>query len=210
MSGIATAIVGGAVVGAVASNMAAGEAADASRDAAQTSASAQMEQLNYLKEIEAVPQEMREQAIKQLGGIAGFEGGEGNQADLIARAKQSPMYQELLGGREAGEDAIMRQAGATGGLRSGNVQSALAGFNTQLENQALTQSYNQQLQGLQGLAGLPSNANQIGNVMAGIGGTLASGQIAAGQAQQAGLQGISTAIGTGVGQYVTAKGQGII
>ena len=112
---------------------------------------------------------------------------------------------------EALEEAIMRHASATGGLRSGNVQEAMYDYNTQLQNQALLQSYNQQLQGLQGLAGLPSYAPQIASGMAGVGQTLgqgvsgagqtiAQGQVAAGQAQQQGLQGISSIIGAGMGQ----------
>jgi len=87
----------------------------------------------------------------------------------------------------------------TGGFRSGNVQANLYDYNTQLQNQALLQSYNQQLQGLTGLAGLSSNANQIASMTAGIGQTLGQGQATAGnilgqgqiagaQAQQAGTQ----------------------
>jgi hypothetical protein len=133
------------------------------------------------------------------------------QQDLIQQARTSPLYGAMMGGREAGEEAIMRRAGATGGLRSGNVQEAMYDYNTQLQNQALLQSYNQQLQGLQGLAGLPSYAPQIASGMAGVGQTLgagitgagtsrAQGQVASGQAWQQGLQGISNIIGSGMGQ----------
>lgn len=233
MSGwVAGAVVVGAGIGAVSSSRAASKAAKASKKAAATEAGAyeraaameaeaQMEQLAYLKEREAIPQQFREEALTRLGGLAGLEGGVGSQQQLIEQAKISPLYQELLGGREAGEEAILRQAGATGGLRSGNVQAALAGYNMQLQNQALTQAYNQQLQGLQGLANLPSNVTQIGQTMAGIGQTQAAGltaagqtraagQIAAGQAQQAGIQGVGSAIGSGLGQLAGLKMGGYI
>ena len=122
----------------------------------------------------------------------------GSQQDFIAQVKQSPLYSAILGTGEAGEEAILRSAAATGGLRSGDTQSALYEYNQQLANRALLESYNQQVQGLQGLAGLPSNANQIASQMAGVGQTLGQGQIASAQAEQAALGlGIDTALGVG-------------
>ena len=87
-----------------------------------------------------------------------------------------------MGGQEFGEEAIMRNAGMTGGLRSGNVQGNMYDYNTQLQNQALLSSYNEQLQGLTGLAGLPSNSSEIGGYMSNIGQTYAQGVIGKGQA----------------------------
>ena len=188
MSGVVTAI---AVVGAGSiymSNKASKEAAKASKKGAETQAAAQMEALAYLKEREELPQQFREEALRGLGGLYGLEGGTGDQQELIDRAISSPLYQSIMGGQEAGEESILRSAAATGGLRSGNVQENLYDYNTQLQNKALLESYNQQLQGLTGLAGLPSNAPQIAQGISGIGQTLGQGQIAAGQAQQAGQQ----------------------
>ena len=67
--------------------------------------------------------------------------------------------------------------------RSGNLSSDLAEFGTDLKNNALLTAYNQELQGLQGLASLPSNAAMIAQGTAGIGQTLAQGQIAGSQAK---------------------------
>lgn len=164
-------------------------AADASIRAAQIQAGAQREALDYLKKREEFPLEIREQALRGLSGLAGLTGGTGNQEQLIERAIQSPLYGQILGGREAGEEAILRSAAATGGLRSGNIQEALYDYNTQLENQALLQSYNQQLGLLQGLAGTPQvNPGLISQQISGIGQTQAQGIIAAEQARQAGGQ----------------------
>jgi len=174
------------------------DAADASREAAGTQAQYQREALDYLKEREALPQQLREGALEGLGGVYGLEGGTGNQQELIDRAISSPLYKSIMGGQEAGEDAILRNASMTGGFRSGNVQGNLYDYNTQLQNKALLDSYNQQLQGLAGLAGLPSNANQIAGATAGIGQTLAQGQVAGAQAQQAGTQqGFGNLLGLG-------------
>jgi hypothetical protein len=160
------------------------DAEQAPIDAANIQANAQRESLAYLKEREAIPQQFREGALKQLGGVYGLEGGEGSQQDLIDQAKTSPLYENIMGGKELGEEAIMRNAGATGGLRSGNVQGNMYDYNIQLQNRALLDSYNEQLMGIQGLAGLPSNANNIAAGTAGIGQTLAQGKIASAQAGQ--------------------------
>jgi hypothetical protein len=158
------------------------EAGEAAREAAGTQAAYQREALEYLKEREAIPQQFREGALTRLGGLYGLEGGEGDQQMLIEQARQSPLYQAILGTQEAGEEAILRQASATGGLRSGSAQGALARNAQELEQQALLQAYSQQLQGIQGLANLPSNVNQIAAGTAGIGQTLAQGQVAGAQA----------------------------
>jgi hypothetical protein len=120
----------------------------------------------------------------------------GQMDEFIERAKMSPLYQNIMGGQELGEEAIMRNAAATGGLRSGNVQGNMYDYITQLQNQALLSSYNEQLSGLQGMAGLPSNAGMIANQMGNIGQTYAQGQVAAANAQN---QGVTNWLNTGLG-----------
>jgi len=164
------------------------KAADASRAGAATTAGAEREALDYMKEREAIPQQFREGALKGLGGVYGLEGGTGSQQDLIDKAISSPLYQSIMGGKEAGEESILRNRAMTGGFRSGGTQENLYDYNVQLQNKALLESYNQQLQGLTGLAGLPSNSNQIAQQTSQIGQTLGMGQIAGAQAEQAGTQ----------------------
>ena len=182
-----------------ASVQAAGTAAEATTAGARIAAGSQREALEYLKEREALPRQFSEAGLKGLAGVYGIEGGEGDQQELIDRAISSPLYESILGGREAGEESILRSAAATGGLRSGNVQEALYDYNTRLQNRALLESYNQQITGLQGLAGLLSYAPQIASGMAGIGQTLglgttqagnilSQGQVAGAQAQQVSQQ----------------------
>lgn len=191
------------------------KAAEASKQASQLQAQYQKEALDYLKEKERLPTEIREGALPELAatfGIPGYEGGVDlglpERGDLVSKAKESELYKALLGGQQAGEEAILRQSAATGGLRSGTSQAALADYATQLQNQALLQSYGEQsrlygqdlataqyqqqqhLGGLQALAGLPSYAPQIAQQTSGIGQTLGQGIVgsaqtrAAGQAQQ--------------------------
>jgi hypothetical protein len=151
--------------------------------AAEIAAQSQREALEYQKEREYLYQIFREGALEKLGGLYGLEGGTGDQEAMIQAAKESPLYQSLIGGAEAGEEAIMRNAAMTGGLRSGGTQAAMYDYNTQLQNTALLESYNQQLQGLTGMAGLPSNVNAIASGISGIGATTAQGITAATQAQ---------------------------
>lgn len=156
---------------------AANAAANASVRGAELTAQGQREALDYLKETEALPRQFREGALTQLAGIYGLPGGTGSSEQFIQDAMNSPIYNNLV---SRGEEAVLRNASATGGLRSGNVQGALA-TNAQ---DALMTAYNNRLQGISGLAQLPSNANNIATLTAAPSATLAQGNIAAAQAQQ--------------------------
>lgn len=128
------------------------------------------------------------QAIQQPVQAAGIGGGIAQtgyaplgRGEFVAGLREDPFYQDLLG---AGEEAVLRGASATGGLRSGTASEALARNNQSI----LRGLYGERVAGLQGMAGLGSMAPQIAQTTAGIGQTLGQGQIAAAQAQQAGQQ----------------------
>jgi hypothetical protein len=196
----------GAIVGADAGD----DAAAAARYAADLEAAYQREALDYLKAKEAVPRGISEGALKGLAGIYGLPGGTGTQQEMIEKAIASPLYKSIIGGREAGEEAILRSAAATGGLRSGDVQSNLYDYNVQLENKALLDAYNQQLSGLAGLTGYTSMAPAIASATSGIGRTLASGHIAGAQAEQFGQQQFIEALqGLGALGVESGIGQGM-
>jgi hypothetical protein len=67
-------------------------------------------------------------------GLAGPEA----QQTYVAQQEQSPIFQALA---RQGEEAMLQNASATGGLRGGNVQGALAQFRPALLNQFLEQQY---------------------------------------------------------------------
>jgi len=188
MSAVAAAVIAVGAYSAYSANKSGKQAAGAATTAANTAAASEQASLDYLKEREAIPQQFREEALQGLGGLYGLEGGTGNQQELIDRAIQSPLYKNIMGGKEAGEESILRSASATGGLRSGNTSANMYNYNTQLQNKALLESYNQQLMGLQGMAGLPSNTNQIAQGISNVGQIQGQGQVAAGQAIQTGNQ----------------------
>jgi hypothetical protein len=173
-----------------------GKAADASIRGSEIAAEAQREALDYLKETERRPQFYREGALDQLGSLYGLSAPPSNQpeggpidgeyipanpstgnADFLQGILDDPFYEMML---ERGEEGVLRNASVTGGLRSGNVQDGLYRANQDV----LKELYDERISGLLGLAGLPSNANQIAQTTAGIGQTLGQGVIGAGQARQ--------------------------
>jgi hypothetical protein len=150
-----------------------GGGGDSGKEAAGVQAKSQKEALRYLQQTERLPQAYREGSLQELGGEYGFTmGADGKPvadgSSISDRALDSPFYTEAV---RLGEESVLRNASATGGLRSGSANEALANVN----QQAYLGSYQNQLSGLQGMAQLPSNANNIASSMAGIGQTQASG-----------------------------------
>ena len=184
-----------------------GQAGVAAGDAANLQAKYQEESLDYLKERERLPNAFRDAALKRTASQQGFTfDDQGNiiqdaNYDPIAAAKQNPLYNAILGTREAGEQSILRNASATGGLRSGATIGQLTDYNQQLEQDALLQSYNQNQQQQNQLLGLPSNSNAIASGTDAIGQTLAQGGLAQ---VQANVQGKNQLLG------LAAKGVGLL
>lgn len=167
--------------------MGGGDAADASREASQLQAGYQREALDYLKTSQAPLLEAQQFG---LTGLMDFYGGD--QQGLIDQVQSSPFYSSMI---NQGEEAVLRNAAATGGLRSGTTQNALA-QNSQNVLQGLV---NQQLGGLGQLSGLNPNVEGVANMTSGIGQTLGQGITGAAQAKQ-------DAIGQGLNLAMTAAG----
>ena len=74
------------------------------------------------------------QAQQAMLGLSGPEA----EAAQIASAQMSPTFQALL---SQGENSLLQNASATGGLRGGNTQAALAQFRPQLLAQMLEDRY---------------------------------------------------------------------
>jgi len=89
-------------------------------------------------------------ALGPLGDLIGLNGNDAAQSAIEA-LKNSPMYQSLFNN---GQEAILQNASATGGLRGGNTQFALANFGRDTLSQVLSDQFAR----LGGLAGLGQNA----------------------------------------------------
>jgi len=90
-------------------------------------------------------QEAGEQALGGQGALLGLAGPEA-QAAAIQQLMASPLYQSLY---RNGEEAVLANASATGGLRGGNTQRSLADFSAD----TVAQTIERQLAQLGGLSG---------------------------------------------------------
>jgi hypothetical protein len=123
-------------------------------------------------------------ALEAQQAFLGLQGPEAEQA-AIDRISGGSTFQELS---KQGEEAILSRASATGGLRGGNVQAALAQFRPQLLNQLIEQQYGrlggftelgQRTATGQGAQGIALGAN-VSNLLGQQGASTAGGQLARG------------------------------
>ena len=202
---IAAAVVGGtALVSSLISAKSATDAADTQSEAAQSGIEEQRRQFDAMQKILAPYTEAGTKSLAAQQDLAGLNGPEA-QAAAMKGISESP---EMLAMTQQGENAILQQGSATGGLRGGNVQGALAQFRPA----ALSSLINQQYGRLGGItqigqasaAGVGAGAMQTGANVADLlgqqGAAIAGGQLAQGQAyaaplnmigQLAGLYGMS-------------------
>ena len=125
-------------------------------------------------------------ALQAQMAALGLSGPEAQQA-YVAQQEQSPIFQALA---RQGEEAILQQASATGGLRGGNTQGALAQFRPAMLNQFLENQYaklgGMTSLGQQSAAGVGTSglnvASNIGNLLNQAGAARAGGALAQGQA----------------------------
>jgi len=232
-AGLIAAGVGAA--GAASAGLAASKGASAAKSAANTQAAAQGQaideqrrQFDTIRELlapytEAGKPDLTQPyvqagpgALQAMQGLAGLRGA-GEQQAAINQIQQGAQFQELA---RQGEQGILQNAAATGGLRGGNVQAALAQFRPALLNQLIESQYGK-LAGLtslgstsaQNLLGVgqasaagtaaagQQSAQNIGNLMVGQGQAQAAGQIGAANAYAQGTTGMTGALGGAFQNY---------
>jgi hypothetical protein len=86
----------------------------------------------YQAYAEAGPKAFEEQ--QALAGVLGPE----RQREAIAKIEQGGGFQARV---RSGEEALLQRASATGGLRGGNIQAALAQFRPQMLEQEIERQY---------------------------------------------------------------------
>lgn len=209
MSGIATAVVAGSVItGVMSSNAqqdAAASAAGAQTAASEASIAEQRRQFDAVQELLKPYVTAGQGAIEGQQGLLGLAGPEAQQ-QAIAALEAGPQFQSMM---KQGENAILQNASATGGLRGGNVQATLAQFRPQLLSQLIESQFSK-LGTVSGLgqasaAGQAAAAQQtganIGNALTQQGQAAAGAALASGQAQ-AQMWGN---IGSSIGNVATLK-----
>ena len=178
----------GDVVGGITGAKQAGEAAERAGQTQAASAEKGIEeqrrQFDALVELMSPYVTAGQGAIGQQQALIGLQGPEAQRA-ATAGFEQSPLFQSMI---QQGENAILQNASATGGLRGGNIQGALAQFRPQALNALIEQQYGrlgnlatlgQASAAGQGASGLQTASN-IGNLFANQGAAIAGGQLAQG------------------------------
>lgn len=154
IGGIAGSFLGGPVGGMIGSTLggaiegeeATSEAAGIQAGAAEAGIAEQRRQFDEIRKLLQPYVEAGTPALKAQQALLGTLGAQEQQA-AIGQLEASPLYQGLV---RQGEEALLQRASATGGLRGGNVQAALAQFRPQM----LTELINQQYERLGGMVGL--------------------------------------------------------
>jgi len=209
MTWVATAVIGGSVISAVggyyAQTGAAEEASGAQRSASDAAIAEQRRQQAEMERLLAPYMQAGQGALGQQQALLGLGGADAQRA-AIAQLEQGPQFQAMV---QQGENAILQNASATGGLRGGNTQAALAQFRPQM----LSQLINQQMAQLGGLSGMgqQSAMGAAGYGQQGTQGIIgqlgAQGQAAAGAALAQG-QGMANIFGGVGGALGTLGGLG--
>lgn len=178
----------GDVVGGITGAKQAGEAAEKSGDlqyqASMAGVEEQRRQFDKLVELMAPYVAAGEAGMAGQQALVGLKGPEAQQ-QAISALEQSPEFASLV---QQGENALLQQASATGGLRGGNTQAALAQFRPQILSALIEQQYGR-LGGLtkigqasaagQAAAGMETGSN-VANLLQQGGAAQAGAAIAAG------------------------------
>lgn len=187
---------------------AAQQASAAQTQSAQAAIDEQRRQFDLTQKLLKPYTEAGAPALQQQQAFLGL-GGAPAQQKAIQGIEQSPAMQAML---QQGENALLQNASATGGLRGGNTQAALAQFRPQLLNQLINQQY-ERLGGLTSLG--QQSAAGVGTAGQAMGGNVATllGQQGAAQAggilgQARGQQMQSQAIPQALGTFMSMPGGG--
>lgn len=152
----AAAGIGGSLLSSGASKSAANTAAQAQVQAAQLGVDEQHRQYDQTRSDLAPWQQAGTSALGMQGDLLGLNGAQAQQAAINAQ-QNSPLYESLF---RNGQNTLLANASATGGLRGGNTQSALANFG----KDTLAQVIEAQLTRLGGVSSQGQNAAaQVGN-----------------------------------------------
>lgn len=146
----------GSLIGGGKAKKASKKAAQLQYDAAMAGVRETQRQFDATRADFAPYQQAGTDALAQLRALMGLNGAEEQQSE-IAALRETPLYKSLYG---AGEEAVLANAAATGGLRGGNTQRSLAEFG----EDTLASLIERQLSGYGGLVGVGAGASgAVGN-----------------------------------------------
>lgn len=178
----------GGITGAKQAGKAAEQAGQTQAAASQAGIDEQRRQFDSLVQLMSPYVQAGTGAMQQQQALIGLQGPEAQQ-QAVSGFEQSPLFQSM---QQQGENAILQNASATGGLRGGNVQAALGQFRPQLLNQLIEQQYGR-LGGLSAMgqasaagqaSGGMKSASNISNLLGNQAQAIAGGQVARGGTQR--------------------------
>ena len=175
-------VVGGSqLIGSSMQASAAGDAAAIQSGAAEAGIAEQRRQFDAMRELLKPYTEAGQPALEAQQAFLGLQGPEAERA-AIERIRGGETFQALA---SQGEEALLQRASATGGLRGGNIQGALAQFRPQLLSSLIEQQYGR-LGGMTqlgqrsaagvGAAGMETGTN-VANLLAQQGAARAGGEL---------------------------------
>lgn len=126
------------------------DAAGAQLEAAQLGTEEQRRQFDAIQKLLAPYVQAGNKAVGAQGDLIGLNGNS-KQAAAIKALESSPQFTSLV---QQGENSILQNASATGGLRGGNVQSALGQFRPSILSNLIQQQFDR----LGGLTSIGQNA----------------------------------------------------
>lgn len=168
MSFVAVATIGAGVAGAVISSRSTSRASDAQVESTEQGIGEQRRQFDLVQEILSPYVDAGEGGLQGMLNLSGANGDEAYNS-AIAQIESGPQYESLV---RNGEAAIIGNASATGGMRGGNTQAALAEFRPEMLSRLIDQKY-QQYGGIANLgqasaAGVGNAAQSTGNAVSGL------------------------------------------
>jgi hypothetical protein len=197
----AVAVGGATVVSGYMQGQAAKGAAETQGAAAQAGIAEQRRQFDTVQNLLKPYTDAGPGALQQQQAFLGLQGPEAERA-AIERIRSGETFQALSA---QGENAMLQNASATGGLRGGNIQGALAQFRPALLSSLIENQYSrlggmtslgQQSAAGVGNAGMQTGQN-VANLLGQQGAAQAGGQIAQGKA----FASIPASIAGGLGIY---------
>ena len=173
------------LIGGAMQSRAAGKAADAQSQAAQAGIEEQRRQFDEIRRLLAPYVDVGTPALEAQRALLGL-GGADAQQQAIRQIERSPFFQSQI---EQGERAMLQRAGATGGLRGGNLQAGLAQFRPALLQEAINQQY-ARLGGMTSLG--QQSAAGVGTAGQAMGGNISNLLQQQGAAQAGGILGAAS------------------
>lgn len=206
--GVATAAlsIGGSIYAANSQKNAAQDAANSQSQSAQMGIDEQRRQFDFVQKLLEPYTKAGTGALQGQQNLIGL-GGIDAQRSAIDQLQSSPQFGALV---QQGENGILQNASATGGLRGGNTQAALSQFRPQMLNQLIEQQF-QRLGGLSSIgqnaaAGMGNAGMQTGSTIAGLFGQQGAAQAGSAIATGNANAGMLNGIGQGIGQFAGAFG----